>query len=327
MHEESIRWPDGNIMALSVVVNVEEGSEMTVARGDRGMEPVDELGIHIRSPIRNYGNESNYLYGIKAGAPRIVRLLKAYDIMASWTVAALSLENYPEIAAAIAELGHEPVSHGWRWVHQFKMNEEQEREFIRKAVESIERTVGVRPYGWLSRYFHTDATRRLLIEEAAGIAKYKARKKESLRKMEAAQANLSRLTDIIQEIERSLSSLERQAQKAQQAKRIKGELLEKEMTWGRRKMRVLTQKLETLRAQKESLEHELISLRAELSTIEAAVEAELVEVVEEDAADTARLVAVLEEDDLKLVRCLRIRVVHIVRIQAPRDVGVGLHRA
>ena len=107
MHEESIRWPDGNIMALSVVVNVEEGSEMTVARGDRGMEPVDELGIHIRSPIRNYGNESNYRYGIKAGAPRIVRLLKDYDIMASWTVAALSLENHPEIATAIAELGHE----------------------------------------------------------------------------------------------------------------------------------------------------------------------------------------------------------------------------
>ena len=36
--------------------------------------------------------------------------------------------------------------------------------------------------------------RRLLIEEAAGIAKYKARKKESLRKMEATQSNLSRLT-------------------------------------------------------------------------------------------------------------------------------------
>ncbi len=116
--------------------------------------------------------------------------------------------------------------------------------------------------------------RRLLIEEAAGIAKYKARKKESLRKMEAAQTNLARLTDIIQEIERSLGSLERQAQKAQQAKRIKGELLEKEMTWGRRKMRVLTQKLETLRTQKEALETELISLRAELSTIETSVEAE-----------------------------------------------------
>ncbi len=168
MHEERIDWPEAAKMALSIVVNVEEGSEMTVARGDRGMEPVDELGIHIKSPIRNYGNESNYLYGIKAGAPRIVKLLRDYDIMASWTVAALSLENHPEIATAIADLGHEPVSHGYRWVHQFKMDEDAERAFIAQAVESITRTVGVRPYGWLSRYFHTDNTRRLLIE--AGFA-------------------------------------------------------------------------------------------------------------------------------------------------------------
>jgi peptidoglycan/xylan/chitin deacetylase (PgdA/CDA1 family) len=151
-------------MALSVVVNVEEGSEQTIARGDKGMEPVDELGISIKAPIRNYGNESNYLYGIKAGAPRVVKLLKAFDIKASWTVAALSLENHPQLAEAIIELGHEPVSHGWRWIHQFKLNEEAEREFIAKAVESIRRTCGVRPYGWLSRYFHTDNTRRLLIE-------------------------------------------------------------------------------------------------------------------------------------------------------------------
>jgi peptidoglycan/xylan/chitin deacetylase (PgdA/CDA1 family) len=166
--EERIDWPGGAKMALSIVVNVEEGSEMTVARGDRGMEPVDELGIHIKSPIRNYGNESNYLYGIKAGAPRIVKLLRDFEILASWTVAALSLENHPAIAAAIADLGHEPVSHGYRWVHQFKMDEVAERAFIAQAVESIQRTVGVRPYGWLSRYFHTDNTRRLLIE--AGFA-------------------------------------------------------------------------------------------------------------------------------------------------------------
>jgi len=165
LREERIDWPDGAKMALSVVVNVEEGSEQSVARGDKGMEPVDELGIFIKAPIRNYGNESNYLYGIKAGAPRVVKLLKAFEIPASWTVAAMSLENHPEIAEAIAMLGHEPVSHGWRWVHQFKMDEEAERTFIRRAVQSIEKTVGVRPYGWLSRYFHTDATRRLLVEE------------------------------------------------------------------------------------------------------------------------------------------------------------------
>jgi peptidoglycan/xylan/chitin deacetylase (PgdA/CDA1 family) len=164
MREERIDWPGGAKIALSIVVNVEEGSEMTVARGDKGMEPVDELGIHLKAPIRNYGNESNYLYGIKAGAPRIVKLLREHQVMASWTVAAMSLENHPEIAEAIAALGHEPVSHGWRWIHQFKMDEAQEAEFIDKAVASIEQSVGVRPYGWLSRYLHTDNTRRLLIE-------------------------------------------------------------------------------------------------------------------------------------------------------------------
>lgn len=163
--EERIDWPGGAKCALSIVVNVEEGSEMSLARGDKGMEPVDELGIHLKAPIRNYGNESNYLYGIKAGAPRIAKLLKAYDIEASWTVAALSLENHPEIAEAIAELGHEPVSHGWRWIHQFKMDEEEERDFIARAVGSIEKSVGTRPYGWLSRYLLTDNTRRLLIEQ------------------------------------------------------------------------------------------------------------------------------------------------------------------
>lgn len=164
MIEERIDWPNGAKLALSVVVNVEEGSEMTIARGDRGMEPVDELGVFVKSAIRNYGNESNYLYGIKAGAPRVVKLLKRYDIMASWTVAAMALENHPEIAQAIVELGHEPVSHGWRWVHQFKMDEAAEREFIQRAVDSIQKTTGTRPYGWLSRYLHTDNTRRLLSE-------------------------------------------------------------------------------------------------------------------------------------------------------------------
>lgn len=165
MQEERIDWPHDAKIALSIVVNVEEGSEMTVARGDRGMEPVDELGLYVKSAIRNYGNESNYLYGIKAGAPRIVKLLQRYDVKASWAAAAMSLENHPDLARAIADLGHEVVAHGYRWVHQFKMDEAQERAFIRQAVTSIEQSVGMRPYGWLSRYLHTDNTRRLLIEE------------------------------------------------------------------------------------------------------------------------------------------------------------------
>jgi len=160
-----MRWPNGEKIALSVVVNVEEGAEASIAEGDRGMEPVDELKVFVKKPMRNYGNESNYQYGIKAGAPRVMRLLDKYKVRATWTTAALALERAPHIADYIRERGHEACSHGWRWIHQFRMKEDEEREFIRKAVASIEKSTGTRPYGWLSRYLLTDNTRRLLAEE------------------------------------------------------------------------------------------------------------------------------------------------------------------
>ncbi|NKB59913.1 MAG: polysaccharide deacetylase family protein [Alphaproteobacteria bacterium] len=159
------KLPGDAKLAMSIVVNVEEGSEMTIADGDRGPEVVDELGVSVRKAIRNYGNESNYQYGLKAGAPRIMRLLQDYDIRATFTAAALALERAPDLTNSIVDGGHEVCSHGWRWIHQFQMDEEQEREFIRKAVASIEETTGTRPYGWLSRYLLTDNTRRLLVEE------------------------------------------------------------------------------------------------------------------------------------------------------------------
>ena len=158
-------WPEGARLAMSFVVNVEEGSEMSPAEGDRGPEAVDELGVVLKKPIRNFGNESNYRYGIKAGAPRVMALLERARITATFTAAAQSLERAPDLARRIVEGGHEVCSHGWRWVHQFHMSEEEERDFIRKAVRSIERTTGRRPFGWLSRYLSTPSTRRLLIEE------------------------------------------------------------------------------------------------------------------------------------------------------------------
>jgi len=165
VNEKVMKWPGDAKVALSVVVNVEEGAEGSLLDGDKGMEPVDELGIFVKGPLRNFGNESNYQYGIKAGFPRVSRLLDKYDIKATWTTCALALERAPQIAEYIRDRGHEACSHGWRWQAQHRMEEEQEREYIRKAVTSIEKTTGTRPYGWLSRYLHTENTRRLLAEE------------------------------------------------------------------------------------------------------------------------------------------------------------------
>jgi peptidoglycan/xylan/chitin deacetylase (PgdA/CDA1 family) len=150
---------------MSFVVNVEEGAEYSPKEGDRHPEPVDELGVALKRPVRNLGNESSYRYGIQAGAPRVLALLERYGIRATFTAAAVALERAPELARAIVAGGHEVCAHGYRWIHQFPMDDVTERDFIHKAVVSIERTTGRRPYGWLSRYLFTEHTRRLLIEE------------------------------------------------------------------------------------------------------------------------------------------------------------------
>ena len=161
----ALRWPRGERVAVSLVVNVEEGSERSIVRGDKGMEAVDEFGMFLKDPIRNHANESNYQFGIRVGAPRVLRLLAAHGMRATWTACGQALEQAPELARAITAGGHEAASHGWRWQFQYRMDEAAERAFIRKSAESIEATSGQRPVGWLSRYLPSDNTRRLLAEE------------------------------------------------------------------------------------------------------------------------------------------------------------------
>ena len=158
-------WPNDAHLALSIVVNVEEGAEANILDGDKYPEPVDEMGIALKRPIRNFSNESNYRYGIVRGAPRVMRLLEEHGITATFTGCALALERAPELAQEIVRQGHEVASHGYRWSHQFNMDEDAERSYIRQAADSIEKSTGTRPAGWLSRYLTTGNTRRLLIEE------------------------------------------------------------------------------------------------------------------------------------------------------------------
>jgi len=158
-------WPKRNRLALSIVVNVEEGAEYNIRDGDKAPEVVDEMGVALRKPVRNLSNESNYRYGLVAGAPRVLEVLKKNKVHATFTSAALALERAPELTKAIVQGGHEVCAHGYRWIQQHDFTEDEEREFIRAAAASIEKTTGSRPKGWLSRYLVTENTRRLLVEE------------------------------------------------------------------------------------------------------------------------------------------------------------------
>src|SRR5216684_212000 len=71
--------------------------------------------------------------------------------------------------------------------------------------------------------------RRSIIEEAAGVTKYKARRKQAERKLEATEQNLLRLTDVVGEVGRRLQGLERQAKKAERFRELRGELRQLEL--------------------------------------------------------------------------------------------------
>ncbi len=91
------------------------------------------------------------------------------------------------------------------------------------------------------------ADRRQLIEEAAGITKYKSRRRSAELKLEAAQLNLTRIDDIVFEVEKQRGALKRQSAKARRYRRLREELRRWEKVLFARRYRELAQSIETAR--------------------------------------------------------------------------------
>ena len=106
--------------------------------------------------------------------------------------------------------------------------------------------------------------RRLLFEEAAGVAKYKKRKKVSLSKLEKAKENLDRLQDILDEIESRLGPLERQAKKANKYTALRNELSKIEIS-------VLVEEIDSLNKEIQSLKNQLFETRTVYASKEASL--------------------------------------------------------
>lgn len=158
-------WPGGARVAVSIVVNYEEGSENSLAFGDPVQEGYKEYPKPMPDGVRDLTNEQVYEFGSRVGVWRVLRELERQQVKVTVFGCAMALERNPDAARALADAGHEICSHGWRWQEQFRMTEDEERAFIARAVESLARTTGQRPLGWYCRYGPSVNTRRLLIEE------------------------------------------------------------------------------------------------------------------------------------------------------------------
>ncbi len=107
--------------------------------------------------------------------------------------------------------------------------------------------------------------RRAVFEEAAGITKFKAQKKEALRKLDYTEANLVRLADIIGEVERQMRSLQRQAGKARRFKTLHTDLKVLDLHYSHRTWR-------EHQAERSELDNSIRSLREAQTTLETEIE-------------------------------------------------------
>lgn len=124
--------------------------------------------------------------------------------------------------------------------------------------------------------------RRTLIEEAAGITKFKVRKRESQRKLISTEQNLLRLQDILGEQKRQLDSLERQAQRADRYRTLKRELQEKEVFVSSKNYLALHIESEQLRTDVEGAREQEAGWSGKVATMESDLQALRLETTEQE---------------------------------------------
>jgi peptidoglycan/xylan/chitin deacetylase (PgdA/CDA1 family) len=170
-HVPKVTWPNGARVAVSIVLNWEEGSEIqkNVEGDGRSEAALAEIPYAMDPQYRDLSAESVYEYGSRAGIWRIQRLIDSFKIPITMFGCAIAYERVPEVGEWVREAGHEPCSHGWRWEEPWLLQRDEEREHIHAAIASIERTCGDRPRGWYCRYGPSVNTRELLVEEGGFV--------------------------------------------------------------------------------------------------------------------------------------------------------------
>jgi OHCU decarboxylase len=148
--QPDVQWPGGAKVAISLVLNYEEGGENCVLHGDAASEAFlsDIPGAAQWPDQRHWNMESIYEYGARAGFWRLHSLFTEKNIPVTIYGVATALARSPEQVAAMKSENWEIASHGLKWVEHKDMPEEEERAQIAEAVRLHTEVVGERPRGW-----------------------------------------------------------------------------------------------------------------------------------------------------------------------------------
>ncbi|WP_300034222.1 polysaccharide deacetylase family protein [uncultured Roseobacter sp.] len=161
-----IIWPNGARVAVSVVVNFEEGAEHQAGDGDSTSERVGEVLSVVPDGHRDQGQEQIFAYGSRVGLWRFLDALESTQTPTTFYMCGRAVARSPQLARAIADAGHEAACHGWIWrPHADYPDIDAERADLRRATDVIETATGQRPTGFFCRGSESAWTRQLLSEQ------------------------------------------------------------------------------------------------------------------------------------------------------------------
>ncbi len=165
------KLPGGARLAVSMVVNFEEGAELAVSDGDPQAEKISEV-VSVVPPGRwDQGTEQIFAYGMRAGIWRMLAALEKHHRSVTFYMCGRAVERLPQVARRIVEAGHEAACHGWLWrPHADYGDRESELRDLRRCVEVMESATGQRPTGFFCRGSESRATRSILRELGFGYA-------------------------------------------------------------------------------------------------------------------------------------------------------------
>ncbi len=155
-------WPNGARVAVSLVVNFEEGAEYSASCDPSG-ERSGEVNSSMPPGVPDLAMDQMFAYGLRAGFWRVLGLLERFDAPATFLFCGRAVERTPELASAAMSRGHEAACHGYRWTsHALFASEAEEQASIERAVDAMIAAGCGRPLGFYGRWGPSPATRRIL---------------------------------------------------------------------------------------------------------------------------------------------------------------------